>query len=270
MLAFYENQASSFRCRDIKGHSLECSPHLHYNAEIAFIYEGETLIHIDNQPPTSAHGGDVILVFPNQLHSFDTKTQERHVLLIFDPKLFPEFHSLFTEHLPINNVISGVANDKELCSLVEKISALSKKGEEAYTDVILRGYLLAFLGKLFDSVEFKKINAEDLHALGSVMNYCIAHYAENLSLDVLERKLHISKFYISHIVNQKLNMGFNDYINQIRVSNACRMLAETKRSVSEISESVGFNTVRTFNRAFQKHIGTSPREYRVQCTAKNN
>ena len=270
MLAFYENQASPFLCRDVEGHSLECSPHLHYNAEIAFIYDGETSVLIDNRQPAIAHGGDVILVFPNQMHSFGTRRPERHVLIIFDPKLFPEFSPLLTEYLPINNIISGIANDKELRSLVEKISGLSKKGEAPYKDIILRGYLLAFLGRLFDSVEFKKINAEDLHALGSVMNYCITHYAENLSLDVLERKLHISKFYISHIMNKKLNMGFNDYINQIRVSNACRMLAETKRSIAEISEAVGFNTVRTFNRAFHKHIGTSPREYRVQSTTKNN
>jgi AraC-like DNA-binding protein len=64
-------------------------------------------------------------------------------------------------------------------------------------------------------------------------------------------------------MNQKLGMGFNDYINSIRISNACRLLSETDDPVSEISAAVGFNTVRTFNRAFVKHIGSSPREYRT-------
>ena len=109
---------------------------------------------------------------------------------------------------------------------------------------------------------FKKINAEDIHAIGSVMNYCMAHYSEPLSLDLLEKKLHINKYYISHIMNQKLNMGFNDYINSIRISNACRKLSESNLSISEISDAVGFNTVRTFNRAFSKRMGISPREYR--------
>jgi AraC-like DNA-binding protein len=63
-------------------------------------------------------------------------------------------------------------------------------------------------------------------------------------------------------MNQKLGMGFNDYINSIRISNACRLLTESNAPISEISEEVGFNTVRTFNRAFVKHIGSSPREYR--------
>jgi AraC-like DNA-binding protein len=263
MLAIYENKSSAFYCRDIKGHSLECTTHLHYNVEIAFIYDGETDVSIDNSPAEAACGGDVILVFPNQVHAFSTKVSERHILLIFDPQTLPEFSSLFTEHIPISSIIRGAANDRELRTLIERISELFQKSEAPYKDSILRGYLLAFVGRLFTMTKFKKVEAEDIHALGSVMNYCIAHYRDNLSLDLLQKKLHISKYYISHIMNQKLGMGFNDYINSIRISNACRLLTESNAPISEISEEVGFNTVRTFNRAFVKHIGSSPREYRT-------
>jgi YesN/AraC family two-component response regulator len=110
---------------------------------------------------------------------------------------------------------------------------------------------------------FKKINTEDIHAIGSVMNYCIAHHTENLSLDVLEKKLHINKYYISHIMNQKLNMGFNDYVISIRVSNACKYLTRTDKSITKISDLVGFNTLRTFNRAFAKQLGMTPSQYRA-------
>ncbi len=262
MLAFYENNVSTLYCRNIKGHTLECALHLHYNIEVAFIYDGETYVSVDNAPTDIARGGDVILVFPNQMHGFSTKKNERHILIVVDPATLPEFSNLFIEYLPRENIIKGAANDKELRSLVEKISEIFSKDDRPYKDIILHGYLLAFFGRLFDMTSFKKINAEDIHAIGSVMNYCIAHYAEDLSLDVLEKDLHINKYYISHIMNQKLNMGFNDYINSIRVSNACRRLTESSMSISEISEAVGFNTVRTFNRAFAKHVGMSPRDYR--------
>ncbi len=262
MIAFYENQISAFYCRNLKDHSLECAAHLHYNVEIAFIYDGATEVMVDNHASARAASGDVVLVFPNQMHSFSTLQQERHILLIFDPKLLPELSSMFTEHLPVNNIIRGAANDKELRSLIERIAESSKKDGDPYGNIVLRGYLLAFLGRLFEMSEFKKINAEDIHAIGSVMNYCIAHYNESLSLDLLEKKLHINKYYISHIMNKKLNMGFNDYVNQIRVSNACRKLSEGDDSIAQISEEVGFSTVRTFNRAFSKHVGMTPREYR--------
>ena len=264
MLAFYENKSSAFYCRDIKGHSLECARHLHYNIEIAFIYDGMTEVCVNNNDVITAKGGDIVLVFPNQIHGFTTKQSEHHILLIFDPQTLPEFSSLFTEFLPTTNIIKGAANDRDLRYLIEKISEIYKKDNLPYKDTILRGYLLAFTGRLFSLTKFKRVNAEDIHAIGTVMNYCIAHYSENLSLDRLEEKLHISKYYISHIMNSKLNMGFNDYLNSIRVSKACRKLIESDLSISEISESVGFNTVRTFNRAFVKHIGLSPREYRNQ------
>ena len=173
-----------------------------------------------------------------------------------------KFSSLFTEHIPISSIIRGAANGRELRTLIERISELFQKSEAPYKDSILRGYLLAFVGRLFTMTKFKKVDAEDIHALGSVMNYCIAHYRDNLSLDLLQKKLHISKYYISHIMNQKLGMGFNDYINALRVSEACRYLRRTNKSITEISTLVGFGTLRTFNRAFFKQVGMSPSDYR--------
>ena len=78
----------------------------------------------------------------------------------------------------------------------------------------------------------------------------------------MERELHISKYYISHLFSHKLNMRFNDYINSLRISDACRYLRHDTRSITEISELVGFSTLRTFNRAFIKQIGVTPSQYR--------
>lgn len=262
MLAFYENKTSAFYCRDIEGHILECAKHLHYNLEIAFVYEGQTEVSIDNAPSEIALGGDVIVVFPNQVHAFLTQKPERHILLIADPASMPEFSSLFTEHLPTSNIIRGAAKDKELCAIIETISKIYARQDTPHRDTILKGYLLAFVGRLFGMMKFRRAGSEDIHAIGNVMNYCIAHYSEELSLSSLEKKLHMSKYYISHIMNRQLNMGFNDYVNSIRVSNACRLLAESDMQVAEICDSVGFRSVRTFNRAFAKHTGMSPRQYR--------
>ena len=57
-------------------------------------------------------------------------------------------------------------------------------------------------------------------------------------------------------------MRFNDYINSLRVSKACLLLADNDKSITTISDSVGFSTIRTFNRAFLRQTGRSPSEYR--------
>jgi AraC-like DNA-binding protein len=69
-------------------------------------------------------------------------------------------------------------------------------------------------------------------------------------------------------MGSKLQIGFNDYINSLRVSNACKYLVKSEKSITEISEIVGFNTLRTFNRAFVKQMGTTPSKYRNEKKAE--
>ena len=111
-------------------------------------------------------------------------------------------------------------------------------------------------------MELTKTVPDDSHALKAIVNYCARNYTKDLSLSLLESELHISRYYISHLFSDKLQIGFNDYINSLRVSFACNYLKHSDRSVTEISDLVGFGTLRTFNRAFQKQIGRSPSEYR--------
>jgi len=102
----------------------------------------------------------------------------------------------------------------------------------------------------------------DSDTLRSIVAFCAQNYSENLSLSLLQERLHLDKYYIPHLFNDKLKIRFNDYINALRINEACRFLANTESSITEISELVGFNTLRTFNRAFMKHVGSSPSDYR--------
>ena len=134
--------------------------------------------------------------------------------------------------------------------------------QQPFKENILKGYTLVFLSKLLQKTELADAQSGDYHVIGSIMNYCSENYDKPLSLGVLAHDLHLNKYYISHIMSNKLNIGFNDYINSLRVSAACKMLVNTDKTVTEISEAVGFNTLRTFNRAFSKHLSCTPSQYR--------
>ena len=131
-----------------------------------------------------------------------------------------------------------------------------------YRDAITKGYLLAFFGELLSRMSFKESNHSDSLTLRSIVSYCAQNYSRELTLATLEDELHLSKYYISHLFGSKIGTGFNDYINALRVSEACRYLRRTNKSITEISTLVGFGTLRTFNRAFVKQVGMSPSEYR--------
>ncbi len=96
------------------------------------------------------------------------------------------------------------------------------------------------------------------------MDYCYHHFRDELSLETLSSELHFNKYYISHLINRKLNMRFNDYVNALRVDAACTLLSNTDNKIANISEDVGFGTIRSFNRAFRQQKQMTPLEFRAQ------
>ena len=264
MKPVYENRRDDLYCRDSRYSSktLGYISHLHYNIELALVRKGKTRVTIDSSV-YNVEEGDIIIVFPNQMHRFETLEREKCILLIVNPDILSELTKLFTSGIPSSNLIKGGALNGELWELAQNISK-AYYGTEPYRDSILHGYLLAFFGKLLPMLDIKDVQSKEFNVLGSILNYCINNSDKPLSLDLLEKELHISKYYISHTMSNKLHMGFNDYVNSLRVSNACKYLKKSDKSITEISDLVGFNTLRTFNRAFFKQTGMTPSQYRAK------
>ena len=134
---------------------------------------------------------------------------------------------------------------------------------------MLRGYLTALLSELISRMEVNQVPRTDSDALRSIVSFCSKNYAQDLSLTALEENLHLNKYYISHLFSSKLGLRFNDYVNSLRISEACRLLLNSDESITAICDRVGFNTLRTFNRAFMKQMNTSPSDYRKRSQRKD-
>ncbi|MBQ9098076.1 MAG: helix-turn-helix domain-containing protein [Clostridia bacterium] len=262
MITFYENRNEDFYCRDRreKPSAMHCAAHLHPHIELIVVQEGEVEFFVDTES-VLLKSGDVLVIFPNQIHRVDTFDKTHHMCFIINPDLMPELSSVFLDHLPATSYLPGAARSPDVQYLADQL-AFEKKEKGPYTEARLRGYLLALFGKLLPLMELSKTVPGDSHALKSVVSYCFKNYTADLSLSTLENELHISRYYISHLFSDKLQMGFNDYINSLRVSFACNYLRHSDKSVTEISDLVGFGTLRTFNRAFLKQMGQTPSEYR--------
>ena len=201
MQLYYENQTMDYiHCRDSRFTKVAttCSSHLHYHIELAFFLKGKTMAVVDSQEYELC-GGDILISFPNQIHRFEALERENYVLLLISPELIPELSGQFTGALPASNALYGMARDPELKGLIYKISD-TYHGTEPFRESIIRGYLLVFFSKLLQRMELRDTKSQDYHVLDAVLNYCIQHYDKNLSLEFLEKELHISKYYnfLSH------------------------------------------------------------------------
>ncbi len=249
---------------------LQCTPHLHRELEIVWMLEGRAQAYAD-AVSTSLESGDVYLSFPNQIHHFDSFAPEKYYLLIIKPDMMPDLMELFHTATPSSPVIRGAGNDprvRELFEALDDICNRSAPADSSYSQTLKRGYLLALLSELLSRMSISKLNMGDSGALRSIVSFCAQNFSEDLSLSMLEERLHLNKYYISHLFSEKLGMRFNDYVNSLRISEACGLLLNSKFSITEISEHVGFNTLRTFNRAFMKLLSVSPSDYRRGAAAR--
>lgn len=94
-----------------------------------------------------------------------------------------------------------------------------------------------------------------------------------LSLDILAKKLSILPKHLSQIVNEIFNKNFNDFVNQYRVKECINRLKDKSSSgktILRIAFECGFNTKATFNAAFKKFTGVTPKQFRKNHHLNND
>lgn len=258
MIAPLERGIPDFRCHESR--RLKFAAHLHRHLELVLFLEGEATAFADTERCV-LRPGDAFIVFPNQVHRYDPPyTEERSIIVIVEPDMIPALTSRFFDSIPASAHLAGFVTD-ELIALAERLSEL-KRTSSPFEEAERQGLLTVLFSRALAACKLASAHAGETPAFQAVVNYCTTHYTGELSLATLERELHISRYYISHIFADKLQIGFNDYVNSLRVSHACRYLKDEEHGITEIGALSGFSTPRTFNRAFLKQTGLTPSEYR--------
>lgn len=89
-----------------------------------------------------------------------------------------------------------------------------------------------------------------------------------LTLSHLSKKLLINRGHLSQIINEAFHQHYNDFINSYRIQESMQIMKDpsnNKMNMLEIAYKVGFNSKSVFNRAFRKHTGQAPMEFRKYC-----
>lgn len=263
MKVIYEKKTSDFYYWNDSGLKtpLQCRAHLHYHVEIVYMREGYAKAYVDSDV-FEIQTGDLLVVFPNRIHRFeDAVGRNKYDLFIVNPNIAPEISQRITAENPQNPVIRHACNNQRIIALI-KILREAEKFPASIKQTLLNGYFLSFFAEILEMMPTRTIKPDENQAMRTLVQYCSNNFTKDLSLAILEEELHLSKYYISHLFGDKLGIRFNDYINSLRISEACRLLRTTDMSITEISDVSGFGTLRTFNRSFIKQMGMSPSEYR--------
>jgi AraC-like DNA-binding protein len=130
--------------------------------------------------------------------------------------------------------------------------------------------LLEILVRLSLSTELKPLLSPGFSAnisgnsdkINHVFQFIMKNYTEEIYVQEIASKLNMSVPSFSRYFKHHTRKTFSDYVTQIRIGHACRMLTEDNYSISEISFQSGFDNLSNFYRHFKKVVGVIPKEYR--------
>ena len=100
-------------------------------------------------------------------------------------------------------------------------------------------------------------------ALSDVLYYLNLHFAESPSLAHTAKRYGYTQNYFSTRFRELTGMGYTEFLTQLKLSRARRLLCDTVLSATEVAFSSGFGSLSAFYRAFRAEEGLSPLAYRA-------
>ena len=223
-----------------KGFSL----HIHKAFECYAVTKGRAEVKIDGKK-YELFKGEAVLVFPYQRHEYKTDLNTDVWVCLFSQDLV-ESYNRSSDYLPKNSkFLYSVDNLAEVKGLLMQKS------------------LCYNICALFDNGrEYEKKERIEADLILRLLNFVSENYMSECTLYLASKHVGYDYNYVSKIFKSTVKLSFNNYVNNIRIAQACKLLKTTNLPISAISEKCGYAYVRTFNREFLKIMKTTPKEYR--------
>jgi YesN/AraC family two-component response regulator len=253
----------------------------HYHPELELVYikqsHGKRII---GDKLDTFKDGDMVFIGSNLPHVWlndelyykgFTYLEAKALVVYFNKELFSKNFYELKESNQINDLFNRASRGIKITGntktkIAGKMEKLAKKKD---LDRII--CLLELLNIIATSKEIEYITNESytgtaLNAktdrLSDVYKYITSNYYNDISLDEISKIANISANSFCRLFKQRTNRHFIQYLNEVRISNACKFLLETNLNVSEIAFQCGYKTLSNFNKIFKKSTGLSPNQYR--------
>ncbi len=198
-------------------------------------------------------------------------------VLVFDPSFVLRGHPEDMKYLApfferrqgfSHRIPSGAAEASALRSLLTEIQTEWEQRGEGWR-LAVRALLLRLLALLYRYFRHQESIGEEVVAhrrsyerIRAAVEHLKTHYREPVDLDVLAGCVHMSRTWFSTCFHNVMGIRIPAYVAMLRMEAACRLLKEDTAPVTEIALSCGYSQVSHFNRAFRRHFGMSPTQWR--------
>jgi len=262
----------SFLCYEVNFPAFVFLWHYHPEYELTFIVKGRGKRLVGDSYEQFSES-DLVLLGPNLPHSWvseKVKNQNCQAIVIQFSTEFIAPLFQYREMKDIEKLLSKAerglqfkpVKNNEVIRLLHEIKDC--KAVHAFTLFIqLLDKLSANTSIALSSSNFKPLKGnENQQRINKVFQFIQKGFREKLSLQKAAALIHLSDSAFCKFFKRACGKSFSDYVNDIRVSNACQLLIETDKPIAQIAFESGFESLTYFNRIFLKKKKVRPLELR--------
>ncbi len=204
----------------------------------------------ENNPSLFTHG--IVLYFQEDFLGKDFLERNEMLAirqLLQESKRGIEYKGALREH--IRTELSELMHIDGFQSVLRLLTLLNRIAhEDGGTPIASYGYVNNY--KVSETERMQKVH-----------NYVLQHFAQEIRLGDVASLAGMSEAAFCRYFKARANKTFIDFVNEIRIGHACKLLLDDKFTIAQIAYDSGFDSLSNFNRNFKKYIGHTPREYKV-------
>jgi AraC-like DNA-binding protein len=252
--------------------------HFHPEYEILYVIEGSGTSFVADSIE-GFQSGDLALIGSNLPHFWRSDEiylnsggdlKIKYIVIQFPPDFLKEEIANYPEFHPIGELFERAAqgirfNPDFTNKISKKLVKISKIS--GFDRIILLQELLHELAKTH---AYKLLAGELYHTdnpgftnfrLTKVLQFLNTNYQRKIELEKVANIANLHPAAFCRFFKEKSGKSLSEYVNDLRIGYACRLIIDGKLSVSQISFESGFNNLSNFNRTFKKHTGFTPTNY---------
>lgn len=222
---------------------------------------------------------DLVLIAPNVPHIWQVApecTKAEILYIQFLPGfLGPDFFKT-PEMQPAMELMTGMQGGvtfnasvrKETTLRLSQFPALNKSERLlALLDILCRLSRGAGIRPLGKSIGEVRLNPREEERISQVFRYLNENLTGSISQAAIARSVRLSSPAFSRLFKKTTGKCFMQVVNELRIAQVCRLLAETDRNISEIAFGCGFESLSSFHCQFRRIMKTVPGKYRGKLEA---
>jgi AraC-like DNA-binding protein len=266
-----------FVVRKISLPSFTTDFHFHNECQLVYIVSGSGT-RIIGDSVESYQEGDLAFVGPNVPHVWYSKVSPHEeeqmatsIALYINPETVTEYLKPFIDIQTLTlffeqsaRGINIVGEKKEVISTILQETLQQK-------EVSLLASFLKILELLMDSEDIVWLNEPSLlktyssknqGRVSKLMHFLQENFRTEITLEQAASVADLQLHSFCRFFKQLTHHTFSDFLNEIRIGFACKLLQQSDLPVTQVAYECGYSNISYFNRTFKKIHGITPREYR--------